>query len=80
MRARGFRFGLLLALAALPAACAKREGPAAPVTIAVVPQGTTHEFWKSIHAGAVKAGRDLTAGGFPVEILWKGPVREDDRE
>jgi ribose transport system substrate-binding protein len=43
-------------------------------TIAVVPKGTTHEFWKSIHAGAIAAGRDLS-----VEILWQGPLREDDR-
>jgi ribose transport system substrate-binding protein len=44
-------------------------------TIAVVPKGTTHEFWKSVHAGAIKAGRELG-----VEILWQGPLREDDRE
>jgi ribose transport system substrate-binding protein len=44
-------------------------------TIAVVPKGTTHEFWKSVHAGAVKAGRELG-----VEILWQGPLKEDDRE
>jgi ribose transport system substrate-binding protein len=25
-----------------------------PYTIAVIPKGTTHEFWKSIHAGAMK--------------------------
>jgi ribose transport system substrate-binding protein len=25
-------------------------------TIAVIPKGTTHEFWKSVHAGAAKAG------------------------
>jgi ribose transport system substrate-binding protein len=42
--------------------------------IAVIPKGTTHEFWKSVHAGANKAGRELGA-----EIVWKGPVREDDR-
>jgi ribose transport system substrate-binding protein len=45
------------------------------MTIAVVPKGTTHEFWKSVHAGAIKAGRE-----FGVEILWQGPLREDDRE
>jgi len=28
----------------------------APLTIAVIPKGTTHVFWKSIHAGA--AARD----------------------
>lgn len=43
-------------------------------TIAVIPKGTTHEFWKSIHSGAARAGRELG-----VEILWKGPQREDDR-
>ena len=36
--------------------------------------GTTHEYWKSIHAGAEKAAGDLS-----VEIVWKGPQVEDDR-
>ncbi|HEY3204615.1 MAG TPA: substrate-binding domain-containing protein, partial [Thermoanaerobaculia bacterium] len=49
-------------------------------TIAVIPQGSTHEFWKSIHAGAVKAARDHAAAGIRVEVIWKGPMREDDRE
>ncbi|MBI3849280.1 MAG: substrate-binding domain-containing protein [Verrucomicrobia bacterium] len=49
-------------------------------TIAVIPKGTTHEFWKSIHAGAVKAQRELDAKGVKVEIIWKGPLREDDRD
>jgi ribose transport system substrate-binding protein len=54
----------------------KGAAPAGAVLkIAVIPKGTTHEFWKSIHAGAVKAERDL--GG--VRILWQGPVVEDDR-
>jgi ribose transport system substrate-binding protein len=50
------------------------------LTIAVVPKGTTHEFWKSIHAGAIKAARELSAQGTEVEVIWKGPLREDDRE
>ena len=37
--------------------------------------GTTHEFWKSIHAGAEKASHELD-----VSIIWKGPLKEDDRE
>jgi ribose transport system substrate-binding protein len=41
----------------------------------VIPKGTTHVFWKSIEAGARKAGRDLD-----VEISWKGPLKEDERE
>jgi ribose transport system substrate-binding protein len=45
------------------------------ISIAVIPKGTTHEFWKSIHAGAVKAARELQ-----VEVIWKGPLKEDDRE
>jgi ribose transport system substrate-binding protein len=43
--------------------------------IAVVPKGTTHEYWKSVHAGAEKAAQE-----FGVNIIWKGPLREDDRE
>ena len=49
-------------------------------TIAVIPKGTTHEFWKSINAGAIKAQRELNAAGTKVEIIWKGPLREDDRD
>lgn len=49
---------------------------AAPLKIAVIPKGTTHEFWKSVHAGAVQAEREI--GGIKVE--WKGPQKEDDRE
>jgi ribose transport system substrate-binding protein len=43
--------------------------------IAVIPKGTTHEYWKSVHAGAEKAAQELG-----VSIIWKGPLREDDRE
>lgn len=49
-------------------------------TIAVIPKGTTHEFWKAIHAGAIKAEQELSASGTKVEIIWKGPLREDDRD
>jgi ribose transport system substrate-binding protein len=62
-------------------ACSGRPGGGGKaLSIAVIPKGTTHEFWKSIHAGAVKAERELTAAGTPVTITWKGPLREDDRE
>src|SRR5213080_3422563 len=50
------------------------------LTIAVIPKGTSHEFWKSIHAGAVKAARELSTSGAEIEVIWKGPLREDDRE
>jgi len=42
--------------------------------IAVIPKGTTHVFWKSVHAGAVKASKE-----FGVDIIWQGPQKEDDR-
>jgi ribose transport system substrate-binding protein len=44
--------------------------------IAVIPKGTTHEYWKSIHAGAAKAIKE--SGRTDVEIIWKGPVKEDE--
>jgi len=63
--------------------CTKPSGPASSgkkLTIAVIPKGTTHEFWKSIHAGSNKAAAELTSQGTQVEVIWKGPLREDDRE
>jgi len=86
--ARGLRLlSCSVLLSVVLAACGSKEeapqsegppvdAPAAKAkVIAVIPKGTTHEFWKSVHAGAVKAGREAGA-----EILWKGPVREDDRD
>jgi ribose transport system substrate-binding protein len=68
----------------------KPKGPpgARVLQIAVIPKGTTHDFWKSIHAGA-RAGAAAMSRQFAaekpngivgVEIFWKGPLREDDRE
>ena len=44
------------------------------VKIAVIPKGTTHSFWKTVHAGADDAAKDQK-----VDIIWKGPVKENDR-
>jgi ribose transport system substrate-binding protein len=71
---------LLAAVLTAPAACARRGDAAKSYAIGVVPKGTTHEFWKAIHAGAVKAAEELKAGGTNVALTWKGPIREDDRE
>ena len=62
------------------AAAATRVFGADTYEIAVIPKGTTHEFWKSIHAGAIKAERELADKGVTVHIIWKGPLKEDDRE
>jgi len=48
--------------------------------IAVVPMGATHQYWKLLHAGALKAEAELRAEGVDVQIIWKGPLREDDRD
>lgn len=60
---------LLLASLALAASAF-----AAGEKIAVIPKGTTHSYWKSVEAGALQAGKELG-----VEIIWKGPLKEDDR-
>ena len=64
--------------------CGSGEGPSSvddgtgggpSMTIAVIPKGLSHEFWKSIHAGALKAAAELD-----VTVLWQGPEKEDDRQ
>ena len=70
----------LLRLFALVAVAASLASAAETYKIAVIPKGTTHEFWKSIHAGAKKAEMELKAEGVNVQIIWKGPLKEDVRE
>ena len=71
----------MLALAVVCAACSRGSGDTGKsFTLAVIPKGTTNEFWKSTHAGAVKAADELKGKGVDVSIIWKGPLREDDRE
>lgn len=74
---------LLALIAALSFACDEEpestetpqtEETPARRTIAVIPKGTTHVFWRSVHAGALEKANELD-----VDILWQGPVREDDR-
>ena len=57
--------------------CSKKDIPDEKkrLTIAVIPKGTIHEFWKTVHAGAEKAGREMG-----VDVLWKGSLKEDDRD
>ena len=42
--------------------------------IAFIPKGSLHEFWKTMQAGAEKAAAETG-----VELVWKAPVKEDDR-
>lgn len=71
---------------ALLAGCKKEEtgsnagggaatGPSqSDIRVAVIPKGTTHAFWRAVNAGAQDAGAKLGA-----TVIWKGPLKEDDR-
>lgn len=67
--------GCALILLAAPGFAAAKN-----LQIAVVPKGTNHEFWKSIHAGALKAKQELETKGYKINVIWRGPLREDDRD
>jgi ribose transport system substrate-binding protein len=64
----------VLALALLAGAWQLTLSAQSRFKIAVIPKGTTHVFWKSVEAGARDAGKDLG-----VEVVWKGPLKENDR-
>lgn len=69
-----------LAVAALLTGCNRQTESATPgqdhkLGIAVIPKGSTHDFWKAIHAGANKAAQE-----FGCEIYWNAPELETDRE
>jgi ribose transport system substrate-binding protein len=66
---------LTAALCLLPFGC----GPTPyKYRIVVIPKGLTHEFWQSIHRGALRAAQDLGELGLPTLIIWDGPLRERD--
>lgn len=70
-------FGLCVMWFLIHAVCRPEKGGVEKtkgLRLAVIPMGTTHEFWKAIHAGAKTAAEELG-----VEIIWKGPLKEDDR-
>jgi ribose transport system substrate-binding protein len=74
------RIIVVLVMVLLPFSCSREPGTKSAkkngsYTIAVIPKGTVHEFWKSIHAGAIQASRETGT-----KIIWKGPLLEDDRE
>jgi ribose transport system substrate-binding protein len=72
--------GVVGALAGCGGGGGPEPGRPAPLTIAVIPKGATHEHWARVKIGAEKAAAELTAANVPVQVIWKGPIREDDRE
>ncbi|HPB95359.1 MAG TPA: substrate-binding domain-containing protein [Polyangiaceae bacterium] len=51
----------------------KKQGQAAMPRVAVIPKGTTNEFWKTVHAGVKQAAQEEG-----IDAVWKGPLKEDD--
>jgi ribose transport system substrate-binding protein len=51
----------------------KGSGSSAKKTIGVIPKGLTHIFWRSVKAGAEKAGKEEG-----VDIKWDGPPKEGE--
>jgi ribose transport system substrate-binding protein len=72
-----FRRHILLFVLLIGLFACGSDGPGGQeeITIAVIPKGTTHIFWESVHAGAIKASVELG-----VEVRWVGPEKEDDRQ
>lgn len=66
---RIMRMLLVLMLAALLAGC--REEP--KKIVGVVPKGTNHIFWQTVHAGALKAAKENG-----LEVEWNAPTLEID--
>ena len=57
-----------------PTASNQSNSHSGKLRIAVIPKGTSHQFWMAVHAGAEAAAKEIG----DVEILWKGPETEAD--
>jgi len=74
------RVALLWALVAAAGCGGHDASKPSAITIGFVPKGSTHEHWKRVKIGAEKAAAEFSAAGTPVSVIWKAPMREDDRE
>jgi len=80
MKNSNFQFLILIIVLLFNFSCGKNDKKSdnsqkSKIVIALIPKGATHEHWKAVHAGAQKAAEELG-----VEILWKSPIKEDNRE
>lgn len=74
---KSHRAAWLLSLTALLlSGCIRREEPVG-FRVAVIPRATQGNYWRAVHAGAVKASEELKIMGVDVEVEWKGSRRED---
>ena len=69
IRKRFSAIAFIIAFAAISSACNRQHR----TTVAVIPKASADIFWQSVHAGAVKSGRE-----HDVEIVWDGPPSEID--
>src|SRR5947209_8403066 len=70
--------GFVLAGELLLAGCGGSSKSEYKYRIAVIPKGLTHEFWQSIERGAKRAASDLTEKGIATQVIWDGPLKEND--
>ncbi len=69
------RFVAVVCLVLATACGGNKQATSSKLTVAMIPKGTSHMFWQSIHAGANRAGQELG-----VDVIWRGPLREDERD
>jgi ribose transport system substrate-binding protein len=74
MPSSAFSPRVLFLCALLAGACARSAEPDGRARVAVIPKGTTHVFWKAVEAGARVGGEHSG-----LEVVWKGPLAENDR-
>lgn len=86
MNLRATTITILAALALAIGGCASNDTAKAPegggaststgepMTIAVIPKGSTHDYWKHVKMGADAAGQELG-----VKIDFQGPEKENDK-
>ncbi|MFO7975847.1 MAG: substrate-binding domain-containing protein, partial [Candidatus Hydrogenedentota bacterium] len=71
-----FAIALVMGCGEQPAQTAGEGGEAAggaKYDLAVIPKGTTHDFWLTVKAGAEDAAEE-----FDADITWKGPDDETE--
>jgi ribose transport system substrate-binding protein len=65
-------FGVSLCSQFIASSEAQKAGE--KISIAVIPMGTSHVYWKAVEAGARQAAKELG-----IDMTWKGPLKENDR-
>jgi ribose transport system substrate-binding protein len=70
-------YAVIVALSFTLVGC-RSDQPKPKYSIVVIPKGMTHEFWQSIHRGALRAKEELAKEGIEIEVFFNGPLRERD--